>query len=81
MRGAMITAAPFAFSAAGLYMVRVGMTTLRTIRLPVCPLSCSRRVDDSEPGATPGRNRECARGIGRERLGRLRVKAHSRSKE
>src|SRR3954447_12788352 len=52
--GAMIKDAPFALPVAGLYIVRVGVTTFRTIRLPTWPLSCSRQSQVSEPGAAPG---------------------------
>src|SRR4051812_49049776 len=51
----MITDAPFALPASGLYMVRVGVTTLRTIRSPPLRLlDCSCQVQLSEPAATPG---------------------------
>src|SRR4051812_16217403 len=50
----MITDAPFAFPAAGLYIVSVGVTTLRTIRLPPRFSVCSRQVQFSDPGGVPG---------------------------
>src|SRR5436305_4880760 len=51
--GAMITDAPFALPAAGLYRVRVGVTTLRTMRLPPRLSVCSCHFQVSEPGAAP----------------------------
>src|SRR4051794_8794009 len=49
----MMTDAPSALPAAGLYMVSVGMTTLRAMRpLRFSMTSC--HVQASEPGATPG---------------------------
>ena len=47
----MITDVPFGF--AGLYIVSVGVTTLRVMRLPLLPVVCSCHVHDSEPGASP----------------------------
>src|SRR5690349_1634626 len=48
----MITDVPFGF--AGLYIVIVGLTTFRAMRLPLLPAVCSCHVHDSEPGAAPG---------------------------
>src|SRR5947208_16275067 len=50
----MITEAPFAAPGLGLYIVREGVTTLRTMRERGAPVTCSRHVQLSEPGASPG---------------------------
>ena len=49
----MMTAAPFAAPGLGLYVVSEGVTTLRTIRERAAPVTCSRHVQLSEPGAAP----------------------------
>src|SRR3954451_4415233 len=61
----MMTAAPFAAPGLGLYVVSEGVTTLRTIREGGAPVTCSRHVQLSEPGAAPGQmaNAPAASGV------------------
>src|SRR5947208_16040020 len=61
----MITEAPFAAPGLGLYIVREGVTTLRAIREGGAPVTCSRHVQLSEPGAAPGQmaNAPAASGV------------------
>src|SRR3954466_2988391 len=61
----MITEVPFAAPGLGVYMVREGVTTLRAIREGGAPVTCSRHVQLSDPGAAPGQmaNAPAASGV------------------